>query len=150
MNFSIKLKKNALENLAIDSYEKNFAFIINGKEFRTSRFIADILSPKVSKLHEFDPTIDTFSFNVDLDNHSKKSKKPSSENIYDVIDDFPLLFNLVTNSTIDIPAANKRRMDFFTESFCKLGNEQMLRECMECQGKSCDVGITNENVFKRI
>lgn len=57
---NIKLKKSSVINAPFNMYEKNFTFIVNGQEYKTSRFIADLLSPKISELHSIDPTSDNF------------------------------------------------------------------------------------------
>ena len=56
----IQLKKSAMLNIPFNLYEKDFIFIVNGQEFRTSRFIADLLSPKIIQLHSIDPTCNNF------------------------------------------------------------------------------------------
>lgn len=64
MKHSVKLQLESLLQVPLDKYEKDFTFIVNGKSFKTSKFIADLLSSKISNIHSKDPTIDTFSFNT--------------------------------------------------------------------------------------
>lgn len=47
----IKLHTGCSINIPFQNYEKDFSFIVNGKEFKTTKFIADMLSPKISKYH---------------------------------------------------------------------------------------------------
>lgn len=56
----LKLKKSSIINAPFHMYKKDFSFIVNGEEFPTSRFIADLLSPKISQLHSIDSTSDNF------------------------------------------------------------------------------------------
>ena len=58
--FAIKLNLSCVLNVPIHSYENNFSFIVNGKEFKTSRIFSDLLSPNISRIHANDPTSDTF------------------------------------------------------------------------------------------
>ena len=71
IDYSINVK--SIESIPFDKYEKNFTFIVNGKCYKTNRFIADILSPIVRKMHYTDETYSEFSFytndkNPDNDN----------------------------------------------------------------------------------
>lgn len=43
---------------------ENFYFLVNGKRFKTSRIIADLISPKISQQHFNDPTINQFTINT--------------------------------------------------------------------------------------
>lgn len=40
--------------------KKNFEFIVNERRYSTCRLIADLLSPLINQLHNFDPTINEF------------------------------------------------------------------------------------------
>ena len=71
IDYSINVK--SIESIPFDKYEKNFTFNVNGKCYKTNRFIADILSPIVRKMHYTDETYSEFSFytndkNPDNDN----------------------------------------------------------------------------------
>ena len=61
MQNEITLSTDSIKEIPFDRYEKNFTFIVNGKEYKTNRFVADILSPKICHLHFTDETIDTFT-----------------------------------------------------------------------------------------
>lgn len=56
----IKLKKSIIQDIRFDLYPKDFSFLVNGYEYRTSRFVADILSPKIRQMHLIDATLDQF------------------------------------------------------------------------------------------
>lgn len=60
----IKLHTNSIIEVPLIQYDNNFTFIVNGKEFKTSRIIADLLSPRICQIHSFDPTIDTFTIST--------------------------------------------------------------------------------------
>ena len=47
----IQLKPSSILNVHLQKYPKDFTFIVNGKEFQTSRIISDLLSPKICKNH---------------------------------------------------------------------------------------------------
>lgn len=61
----IKLHTGCSINIPFQNYEKDFSFIVNGKEFKTTKFIADMLSPKISKYHLNDPALDIFSIETE-------------------------------------------------------------------------------------
>lgn len=60
MSNFIKLQTQSILQVPISSYENNFTFIVNGKEFHTSEIVADLLSPKIPKARKNDPTIREF------------------------------------------------------------------------------------------
>ena len=81
----ITLKKDSVQQLPFDSYEKDFGFIVNGREFQTSRFVADLLSPTICQLHAIDPTINHFTINTEESG------------------DFSLILNLINFKVNEIP-----------------------------------------------
>ena len=57
----IQLQITSILSVPIDSYSKDFMFIVNGEEFQTTKIISDLLSPKISQIHKIDPTFDTYT-----------------------------------------------------------------------------------------
>lgn len=57
MNQSIKLQTSAVLHEPLNKHDKDFTFIVNGESYHTSKFVADLLSQKVSNYHSIDPTI---------------------------------------------------------------------------------------------
>ncbi|KAK8834180.1 hypothetical protein M9Y10_019828 [Tritrichomonas musculus] len=80
---TIKLKKSSITNVPLQTYQQDFTFIVNGKDYKTTRLFSDLISPKICKLHIIDPTIDffiidtkekgNFSYFLDLQNFSEYS-----------------------------------------------------------------------------
>lgn len=64
MSTNIQLKQSSILTVPFQSYIDDFLFIVNGKEYKTSRFIADILSPVISNNHSIDPTNNAFVINT--------------------------------------------------------------------------------------
>lgn len=60
----IKLTTNFVLTVPFQIYEKDFTFIVNNTKYKTNKIFADILSPKISRIHFTDPTFDTFSINT--------------------------------------------------------------------------------------
>lgn len=60
----IQLRPESISDVPLQIYEQDFTFIVNGEEFKTSRLISDLLSPKISQMHSSDPTLDTFVINT--------------------------------------------------------------------------------------
>lgn len=61
---NVKLLPNSLVNVPFHEFTKDFTFIVNGKEFKTSRLIAELLSPKICQMHTTDITINQFTINT--------------------------------------------------------------------------------------
>ena len=57
MNVAFAFTTSGLKHIDFDKYEKDFTFVVNGKEFKTNKYISDILSPKISNYHLIDPKI---------------------------------------------------------------------------------------------
>ena len=61
---TITLQEKSILNVPLQLYQKDFIFVVNGKEFYTTKTIADLLSRKISNLHINDPTIDQIKINT--------------------------------------------------------------------------------------
>lgn len=57
----IQLEVSSISRVPLQKYEKDFTFFVNGEEFKTTKIISDILSLKISNMHQVDPTFDTVS-----------------------------------------------------------------------------------------
>lgn len=67
-NIEFILSPYILKGIPFDKYEQNFTFIVNDKEFHTSRFLADLISPIIRQYHTIDNTIDIFKLNFKEEN----------------------------------------------------------------------------------
>ena len=93
----IKLLPTSILNVPLPKYDNDFTFIVNGKEFLTNRITADLLSPKICKIHFDDPTIKSFTINTKpnktvynflsskLNNYYLNNKFIPEKNIYEII-----------------------------------------------------------------
>ena len=63
-NLVFKLSIDSFNEIPFDKYEKNFTFIVNEKEYPTSRIIADLLSPTIRQFHFTDESINSFIINT--------------------------------------------------------------------------------------
>ena len=61
---NVKLRYNNLDHVPFNKTGSNFTFIVNGETYQTSRFLADVLSPAISRLHEIDESISFFEINT--------------------------------------------------------------------------------------
>ena len=64
MNINIQLQSSSVFHLPLQNYKEDFTFIVNKEIFHTSVIFADLLSPKISKLHQIDPTITEYYINT--------------------------------------------------------------------------------------
>lgn len=120
----LQLKTSSILNVPLQSYFDDFSFIVNGKEYKTSRLISDLLSPKICEIHANDPTFDIFTI--------KTQQKG----------DFSHILNLTKFNQIEIP---ENEYSFFSEVIEILGNESI--EIIE---ESENTDITIDNVISRI
>lgn len=102
MNDSIQLQLKSILHVPLNKYEKDFTFIVNGERFQTSHFIADLLSPIISKYRFDDPTFHEFYI-------STQSKG-----------DFQQFLNLINFEPQKITKLNQ---DYFFEILEKLGSK---------------------------
>lgn len=102
MNSTIKLQTESILHVPFNNYQKDFLFLINNEEFATTKFIADILSPKISKYHKIDPTINLYSLTT--------NSKGNFQNILDLLDfnlrcideeEIPFIIEIFENLEID-------------------------------------------------
>lgn len=99
---------------------------MNNEEFKTSRLVSELLSPKISHLHQSDPTIDTFI--IETKNRGN----------------FSLILYLVTFKNISIP---QNELPFVSEVLSKFENKLIdISSMTETKTKT----VTTENVFDQL
>ena len=123
-NSQIKLNTTCLLKVPLDSYDKDFSFIVNGEEIKTSKIISDLLSPVISRIHSSDPTFDTFIINTRNQG------------------DFSHFLNLFNFELHNLPDSE---IPFILEITEKLGIE-----AIEYVNSNDTTEITNDNVFRLI
>ncbi|KAK8896668.1 hypothetical protein M9Y10_014581 [Tritrichomonas musculus] len=123
---SIQLKTSSILNVPLQIYD-DFLFIVNGEEFKTTRLVADLLSPKISQFHSIDPTMNEFTLNT-----NQKG-------------DFSRILSLVNFENKEI---QENELGFVSEVIDKLGNGKIdiYNDCEQIN----QLKITNENVFSLI
>ncbi|KAK8865185.1 hypothetical protein M9Y10_010721 [Tritrichomonas musculus] len=87
-------------HLPFQYYQQDFVFIVNNKQYCTSRIAADLLSPKISRLHQIDPTIASYLINAEASG------------------DFNAILSLITFKDIEI---KDKDIPFFSEILNSLG-----------------------------
>lgn len=116
----IQLKIESFKEIPLQSYNKDFTFIVNGKEFYTSKIESDLLSSKISKIHLNDPTFDNIIINTQAQG------------------DFSQFLRLSNFSTNSIP---ENELDFINELIDILGSEHIT-------SLTCDQKLTVDNIFQ--
>ena len=61
---TIQLLTESILQVPILSYPKDFTFIVNNEEFQTTKLVACLLSSKISKIHQIDPTLCHYTINT--------------------------------------------------------------------------------------
>ena len=100
----IQLNSSCILNVPLQIYDNDFSFIVNGNEFKTSRIIADILSPIISRIHSTDPSASNFIINT-----QRKG-------------DFSHILNLVQFNQINLP---EDEVPFISEVIEILNNDSI-------------------------
>lgn len=127
------LSTDNAKNVPFDKYEKNFTFILNGKRYETSRFVADILSPIVCNWHYKDETLDEFTLNITSKDDSQTSSDDSFQTFLQIINFIP--------AELDANQCQK-----YGQYFLQLGNiDEYLRLCPEYFDN-----LTSNNVIDRL
>ena len=60
----LKLTTQSFLTVPFQNYEKDFTFIVNNKEYKTNKIIADILSPVICRIHLNDPTFNEYKIDT--------------------------------------------------------------------------------------
>ncbi|KAK8888373.1 hypothetical protein M9Y10_039443 [Tritrichomonas musculus] len=121
---TISLQPCTIVNVPIQTYDKDFTFIVNGEEIKTSRIISDLLSPIICRIHSNDPTVDVFIINT-----QQKG-------------DFSRILDLVNFQDINLPS---NEVEFISEVIEILGNENI-----KYQRANETSELTIDNVLNRI
>ena len=119
---SVQLKPSCIFTVPFQTYD-TFTFIVNKKEFKTTRIISDILSPIICKNHLNDPTFDKLEINT-LNQG-----------------DFSHFLSLATFNKMDIPT---NEVPFIFELINIFQNESIIYEDNQLQE------ITLDNCFTLI
>ena len=125
---SYSLSVDTIKDIPFDQYDQDFTFIVNGKEYKTSRIVADFLSPTVRKLHSVDGTIAHFTITT----------KEQSGTF-----DFSSILSLMSFGARDLSPEEARA---FFEVMMKLGNK---KESVKL-APAFSGDITVDSVFDRI
>ena len=120
----LSLQPCTVVNVPIQTYDKNFTFIVNGEEIKTSRIISDLLSPIICRIHSTDPTVDVFTINTQGRGN------------------FSHILDLVNFQAINLPS---NEVEFISEVIEILGNENI-----KYQRASETSELTIDNVLNRI
>ena len=131
VNYSLSTEN--VKTVPFSKYEKNFTFIVNGKRYETSRFIADILSPIVCNYHYEDEILDEFTINT----------TPKDQNQTGDDDSFQKFLQIINFNEIELGSIQRKK---YGEYFLHLGNiEEYLRLCPEYFDD-----LSPENVIDRL
>lgn len=60
----IQIKITSIKDVPMNTYGEEFTFIVNGQEFPTSRLFSDLLSSKICRIHQVDPTYNRMIINT--------------------------------------------------------------------------------------
>ena len=120
-----KIRTEIFQRIPFDKFEKDFSFIVNGQIYTTNSFVANILSPNISK--KFDENMKTSYFEINTEYNG----------------DFNRIIEFGEMKTIDIKQEEK---PYFENVLIQLGNADEAIQFNQIFQE--DISI--ENVFQRI
>lgn len=110
----VKLNTTSILNVPLNTYDE-FTYIVNGSSFKTTRIIAELLSPKILQLYQSDPTLREFKIST--------QEKGDFSHIFDLLnfnqheiaeDEIPFfteIFNIFENNSIEIDQQDDITLD---------------------------------------
>lgn len=122
------LSTDCIKNFPFDKYGEDFIFIVNGQKYKTSRIVADLLSPIIRNYHQVDSTITTFD--IIIPNHEDGNN-------------FSKILSL---ASFEPRIIDKSEIAFMKQIFLKLGNRT---EFMKLNEQS-EEEITKDNIFMKL
>ena len=131
-NIQIGLDLEIIKKIPFDKYDKDFTFIINCKQYKTSRFVADVLSPIILRSHFSDKTINEFY--IETNNYQEGNEENH---------DFNEILSFVSFESKNIEEKDK---EYYSSIFYALGNESMYQRI----NPTIDSKISIDNFLERI
>ena len=101
----MKLLEKSIINVPLCQCDDDFYFIVNGEEYKTTRIISDLLSPRICHIHRSDPTNNIFQITTQQNG------------------DFSKILNLVDFNKHEI---EENEIEFISEVIEFLGNEFII------------------------
>ena len=132
MEYSLDIEE--FRKIPLEKYEKDFIFVVNGREFHTNRIIADILSPIIMRAHYQDSSFQKFIIKAEDIEELKESPLET------YFDDF-LKVGMFSKMTLD-----SSHQQYFSYYFYALGN---IKEYLRLQPTFFEE-ITINNVIEKI
>ena len=131
-NFRFSFDAANIKSIPFDKYEKNFTFIVNGKRYEKSRFVADLLSPIICKYHYNDETNNEFTINTSPTNTENQD-----------VDPFEEFLKLINSEEVELDEQKRQQ---YGEYFLQLGN---IREYFVLVPFNID-DLTADNILARL
>lgn len=131
-NIQIGLDLEIIKKIPFDKYDKDFTFIINCKQYKTSRFVADVLSPIILRSHFSDKTINEFY--IETNNYQE-----GNEDNHD--------FNeILSFASFESKNVEEKDKEYYISIFYALGNESMYQKIKP----TLDSELNLDNFLERI
>ena len=135
-DYSLSIKN--LKDIPHEMYENDFTFHLNGKTYKTNRFLADILSPTVRQLHYLDKTANEYYINIKNSKNQESDQKSNEDEDY-----FSEFLNFCTFENNQIDPKKKKR---YASYFYALGN---IDEFLRIQPEYYE-DVTEDNALDRL
>ena len=163
MKNQMQLKPSSILNVPIQNYDNDFSFVVNGKLFKTSKIVSDLLSPTICRLHSNDPTIDVFNINtahqgdfsriLNLINFNKTeitdNDLPFFSEVFEILGTGSIEFSLI-NQTSEITIDNVFHLLQNHEKYYKFFSSQIAAEIEFISSHFNELCETKEEEFYKL
>lgn len=126
---NIHLSSAGLKNIIINSQDKEdeFRFISGEQELKIPRIFAEFISPRVSHIHQIDPTINY----LDLSTFFTKSKR-NKNNFNQLLDETmkQTIEKVIQGQTIEVTKENEKNLRHFSVLLC---NEELFNQIVSSE-----------------
>lgn len=124
----VDFPSSGFSNLNWSTVPNDFTFVVGRKIYSCPRILADILSPKLSKMHLIDPTVDSFTISIN-----------------DPSENFQFFIDLISIGKSDI---TPKKISFVLDVCNILDNTELFSRILN---QSCDeCAITMQNIEEKL
>lgn len=123
------LGANALKRISYERMVKDFEFVVNGESHMWNSMLADVLSPKIARIHDADPSFDRYVVET-----------PDEHNL------FQFILSLSIGNTISSEKITEENVEFFEKIGLELENKEIISGVL----RNKKYEISCETVLERI
>ena len=146
----VQLKTSSILSVPIQNYGEDFTFVVNDKEFKTTKLVSDLLSPIICRIHSNDPTIDRFTFNTQQQgDFSQFIKLANFESTNFSNDDIPFLSEVIENlGNKSVELKYEEEVEISIDNVLSLLQQHEKFPIFYCNHISREIDFTSSHFFE--